>query len=98
MIEFMGTKGTLYIDRGRYEVHPDPHQDLTYREHVLGTEPRGADFFSNPNGEVLHLSNWIDCCRSRRTPNAPAEAGVSAASAAHLANKALREQNIAHWS
>lgn len=98
MIEFMGTKGTLYIDRGRYEVHPDPHQDLQSRERILGTEPRGADFFSNPNGELLHLSNWIDCCRSRKTPNAPAEAGVSAAAAAHLANIALREMKVAHWS
>lgn len=98
MIEFMGTKGTLYIDRGRYEVHPDPKQDLEYRELVLGTEPRGADFFSNPNGEVLHLSNWLECCRTRATPNAPAEAGVSAASAAHLANIALRESRVAHWT
>ena len=98
MIEFMGTKGTIYIDRGRYEVHPDPHQDLDDRELILGTEPRGADFFSNPNGELLHLSNWLECCRSRKTPNAPAEAGVSAASAAHLANIALREVKVARWS
>lgn len=98
MIEFMGTKGTIYIDRGRYEVHPDPHQDLKYRELILGTESRGADFFSNPNGEVLHLSNWLECCRTRKKPSAPAEAGVSAASAAHMANIALRESKVARWS
>jgi predicted dehydrogenase len=98
MIEFMGTKGTIYIDRGRYEVHPDPHQDLEYSELILGSEDRGADFFSNPNGEVLHLANWIECCRTRQRPNAPAEAGVSAASAAHLANRSLRERQIAEWS
>lgn len=98
MIEFMGSKGTIYIDRGRYEVHPDPHQHLEYRELVLGTEPRGADFFENPNGEVLHLANWIECCRSRETPAAPAEAGVSAASAAHLANGSLRSGEMARWS
>lgn len=97
MIEFMGTKGTIYIDRGRYEVHPDPHQDLESSELVLGTEPRGADFFANPNGEVLHLENWVACCRSRETPAAPAEAGVSAAAAAHLANRSLRTGEVATW-
>ncbi len=97
MIEFMGTKGTIYIDRGRYEVHPDPHQPLEYSEMILGSEDRGADFFSNPNGEVLHLANWLECCRSREMPNAPAEAGVSGAAAAHLANRSLREEQIATW-
>jgi predicted dehydrogenase len=97
MIEFMGTKGTIYIDRGRYEVHPDPHQDLQYSELVLGPEPRGADFFSNPNGEVLHLANWVECCRTRQKPNAPAEAGVGAAAAAHLANASLRSGRMANW-
>ncbi|MGE0377996.1 MAG: Gfo/Idh/MocA family protein [Planctomycetaceae bacterium] len=95
MIEFMGSKGTIYIDRGRYEVHPDPHQDLKPSELVLGKESRGADFFSNPNGERLHLGNWVECCRTRRRPNAPAEAGVTAAAAAHLANQSLRAGQVA---
>ncbi len=90
MIEFMGTKGTIYIDRGRYEVHPDPHQDVEPSEWILGTEPRGADFFDNPNGTRLHLANWVECCRTRNKPHAPAEAGVTAAAAAHLANRSLR--------
>ncbi|MCA9076009.1 MAG: Gfo/Idh/MocA family oxidoreductase [Planctomycetaceae bacterium] len=95
MIEFMGTKGTIYIDRGRYEVHPDPHQDLEASELVLGTEPRGADFFANPNGTRLHLANWLECCRTRKTPNAPVEVGVTAAAAAHLANQSLRTGKMA---
>jgi predicted dehydrogenase len=97
MVEFMGSKGTIYVDRGRYEVHPDPHQDLAASEWVLGTEPRGADFFANPNGEVLHLANWVECCRTRKVPNAPVEAGVSAAAAAHLANRSLRTGEFAAW-
>ncbi len=96
MIEFMGTKGTIYIDRGRYEVHPDPHQDLEASELVLGTEPRGADFFANPNGTRLHLANWLECCRTRHKPNAPVEAGVTAAAAAHLANESLRSGQMAY--
>ncbi len=99
MIEFMGTEGTVYIDRGRYEVHPELRKTtpLEYSEWVLGSGPRGADFYDNPNGELLHLQHWIDSIRTRARPNAPAEAGVSSASAAHLANLALRTRQTALW-
>ena len=97
MLEFMGSEGTLYLDRGRYEVHPERNKKLAASELVLGTGPRGADFYNAPDGELLHLVNWVECVRSRKTPNAPAEAGVSAASAAHLANLALRGGQTANW-
>ena len=107
MLEFMGSDGTLYLDRGRYELHPerkrgnygvppDPPK-FEYSEWVLGSGPRGADFYDKPNGELLHLANWIECVRSRKKPVAPAEAGVSSASAAHLANRALRSGQVAKW-
>jgi len=104
MVEFMGTDGTLYIDRGRYELHPERRKafgapaepaKFDYTEHVLGDGPRGADFYSNPNGELHHLRRWIEAIRSRKKPNAPAEAGVIAASAAHLANRSLRTGQVA---
>ena len=64
---------------------------------VLGTGPRGKDFYDKPDGELLHLTNWVECVRSRKTPAAPVEAGVSAAAAAHLANQALRTGQTATW-
>jgi predicted dehydrogenase len=97
MCEFMGSEATLYIDRGRYEIHPERRSKLKPSELVLGEGPRGADFYNQPDGELLHLANWIECIRSRQTPACPAEAGVSAASAAHLANLALRSGEVAHW-
>jgi predicted dehydrogenase len=97
MVEFMGSEGTLYIDRGRYEIHPDRNKKLKPSELILGDGPRGADFYNLPDGETLHLANWIECIRSRKKPNAPAEAGVSAASAAHMANLALRSGTVANW-
>ncbi|HEY5310890.1 MAG TPA: Gfo/Idh/MocA family oxidoreductase [Pirellulales bacterium] len=98
MLEFMGSEGTLYLDRGRYELIPERRSKLKYREHVLGSQPRGSDFFDQPDGELLHLSNWIECVRSRKQPNAPVEAGVSAVSGAHLGNRAYRTGQVAHWS
>ena len=107
MLEFMTPEATLYLDRGRMEIIPERKSDAANRnpatpavaasELILGSGPKGADFYDQPDGEVLHLSNWLECIRSRKTPNAPAEAGVSAASAAHLGNIAYRENRIARW-
>ncbi|HBY59808.1 MAG TPA: gfo/Idh/MocA family oxidoreductase [Solibacterales bacterium] len=108
MIELMGTDGTLYLDRGRYELHPEPKRatynaparapKFPYSEWILGAGPKGADFYENPNGELLHLTNWMECIRSRKTPAAPVEAGVRSAAAAHLANRALRGGEVARWA
>ncbi len=99
MVEFMGTEGTLYIDRGRYEVIPDRDKKQPKPSSlVLGSDPRkGLDFYDKPDGELLHLLNWVECIRNRKKPTAPAEAGVSSASAAHLANQSLRSGTIANW-
>jgi hypothetical protein len=69
-------------------------------ELILSTNPafRGADFYDKPDGEMLHILNWVECVRSRKQPNAPAEAGVSAASAAHLGNIAFRQNKVAIWT
>jgi predicted dehydrogenase len=100
MIEFMGSEATLYLDRGRYEIYPErPRKETPSEEMVLGKREwgRGRDFYDQPDGELLHLTNWLDCVRDRKRPNAPVEAGVSAASAAHLANQALRAGQVAVW-
>jgi predicted dehydrogenase len=97
MLEFMGSEATLYLDRGRYEIHPERKKKIQAEELILGTGPRGADFYDKPDGETLHLLNWVECVRSRKTPHAPAAAGVSAASAAHLGNLAFRTGQVAHW-
>ena len=96
MLEFMGDDGTLYLDRGRYEIIAEQNK-RSYEEWILGKGPKGLDFYDKPDGEIVHLSNWLDCIRSRKRPNAPAEAGVSAASAAHLGNIALRAGQVAYW-
>jgi len=39
-----------------------------------------------------HMKNWIDCIRSRGTPNAPAEVGYSSAIAVHMANLSYKKK------
>ncbi len=98
MCEFMGTEGTLYIDRGRYEIIPDRGKKKPEPSSlILGTGEKGLDFYDKPNGELLHLTNWVESVRTRKKPACPAEAGVSAASAAHLANQSVRSGEAAKW-
>jgi predicted dehydrogenase len=97
MLEFMGTDATLYLDRGCWQLYPERNKG-EYQEEIFGSnKKRGQDFYDKPDGELLHLTNWVECIKSRKTPTAPAEAGVSGAAAAHLANQALRSGQVAVW-
>jgi hypothetical protein len=95
----MGTEASIYVDRGRFELIPERNKKVEPMKEVLGKNPDypGADFYDEPDGELLHLTNWVECVRSRKTPAAPAEAGVAGAAAAHLANLALRGNGVAVW-
>jgi predicted dehydrogenase len=97
MITFMGSEATLYIDRGRFELIPEPRFKQQPQEMILGTGPRGRDFYDRPDGELLHLQNWVDAIRNNRQPSAPIDAGVNAAAAAHLGNEAYRQNRVAVW-
>ena len=107
MLEFMGTDATLYLDRGRMAVFPEKKRDehnqnarlpsVPAMEWVLGDGPPGADHYLQPDAEGLHLSNWLECVRSRQKPAAPVEAALSADAAAHLGNIAYRQNKVARW-
>jgi predicted dehydrogenase len=99
-IVFMGTEANCYIDRGAYVITPELRSKTAKAsELILSTEPkhRGADFYDKPDGELLHLTNWVESIKSRKPPTAPAEGGVGSASAAHLANMAMRNGGTAVW-
>lgn len=53
---------------------------------------------SNTGGDSLtsaHMRNWMECIRSRKTPNAPVEAGYSHSIANIMTNAAVRTGNKA---
>jgi predicted dehydrogenase len=55
---------------------------------------------NRPNGVAIkgdspsqnHIANWIDCMRSRKTPNAPVELGYRTAVVAHMSNLSYRHK------
>jgi predicted dehydrogenase len=74
---------------------------------VNGEEGESIRFYpekvNRPHGSALrgttkdqdHMGNWIDCVRTRKTPNAPVEIGYQSAIAVHMANLAYhRRQRI----
>jgi predicted dehydrogenase len=66
-------------------------------EEVVGYFPEKAN---RPNGTPLtgnssdqnHMANWIDCIRTRKTPDASVDIGYRSAIAVHMANLAYREK------
>jgi predicted dehydrogenase len=98
MLEFMGTKATLYLDRGHCEVHPERVTGGEVRDYSPGKSHRGADFDKNVDGGLNHMQDFFNCVRSRGRPVAPAEAGVAAVTGAHLGNLAYRSGGMAQWS
>ncbi len=105
-LEFHGTKGTLSIGRGGYEVIPDMKSDPTNLIPVFRGHPGGGPARSqakpepwveavkepgDPNEQFdLHVRNFLDCIRSRQRPIADVEDGHQTAIACHLANISLR--------
>lgn len=93
-VTFHGTKGTLVIGEPifaegetGYRIYREPWRDVPNRtpihksEEGLPTEP--------------HITNWLDCLRSRKEPNAPVEVGHTSSAACHIAIAAYRNGAVA---
>lgn len=92
-LEFRGVESTMKIDRRRLAVY---RNDAPY---VAGTHAPEPEIYvrSGADGTIAHLQNWVDCMRSRKTPNADIRTGHIAARTSHLGNLALREQRRVSW-
>jgi predicted dehydrogenase len=93
-LEFRGDRGTLKIDRAHLAFYRD---DAAYAPGTLAPEPDIA-VRSSGDGTLTHLQNWLDCIRSRKTPNAHIRVAHQAARTAHLANAALRAGRPVRWN
>jgi len=93
-LEFRGELGTLKIDRERLAFYRDSAE---YARGSLTPEPE-IFIRSSGDGSVPHLQNWIDCIRSRKTPNANIRVAHQAARTAHIANAALRAGRAVRWN
>ncbi|HZU26275.1 MAG TPA: Gfo/Idh/MocA family oxidoreductase [Bryobacteraceae bacterium] len=83
---FRGPKAMMRLWRGGYLVYDEVPR---YTESPNSSSPV-LEAKSTHDGALDHMRNFLDCVRSRNTPNAAVETGVAAARAGHVANFALR--------
>ena len=89
-IMFHGTRGKLFVSRNRYRSEPAdlvPPPDAKEQ----------AVWEGDGNVARPHLENWLDCIRTRATPNAPIEVGHRSATVCHLANIAREITSPMTW-
>jgi predicted dehydrogenase len=109
-IVFHGTKGTLYLVGGGYEVVPDllTPNEFPARTPITRTEDRkwrdGSKAEIEPakksggkDGTPLHARNFLDCVKSRKPCNCDIEVGHRDTSATLIGNIAHRTRSLLEW-
>jgi predicted dehydrogenase len=86
---FLGSEGTVEHVAGATDMVTGKSDELTRYFPEPVNRSNGSPFTSN-SPDQNHMANWIDCIRSRKTPNASVELGYRTAVAAHMANLAHR--------
>lgn len=107
-MEIRGTKGTLYMNWGGYEVVPDPVSGMDYpalsplnrpegewrNAHKAMMEPRKVQ---EDDATPQHARNFLDCVRSRKACNCDIETGHRSTVATLIADIALKTQTHLKW-
>ncbi len=92
-IEFRGTQATLKIDREHLAVYPEGVRNVP-----AWNMPEPEIFIrSEDDGTSDHVRNFLECMRSRKTPNASIQAGFEAARTSWIGNVALRRGTKIGW-
>lgn len=87
----LGSDGTIeYVAGSNDMVSGKSEEQIHYYPEDVN-RPNGAAIKGEASSQN-HIANWIDCMRSRKTPNAPVELGYRSAVAIHMANISYRHQ------
>lgn len=84
-VEFVGDRGIIVADRSEWQLIPAANRDQ------LGQEELTAQKHKRPDAKQdAHAQNFVECIKTRETPNCPPEIGGNVAKYAHLGNIAAR--------
>jgi predicted dehydrogenase len=92
-IEFRGSEATLKIDRERLAVYPEGARPVPG---TLTPEPEIL-VRSERDGTIDNVNNFIDCVRTRKTPNANIHIGFEAARTSWIGNASLKRGRKVVW-
>jgi predicted dehydrogenase len=87
----LGSDGTIEHVAGANDMVTGRSRETIRYYPEKANRPQGAALTGENKG-VNHMGNWIDCIRSRKTPNASVEIGYRSAIAAHMANLSYRRK------
>jgi len=90
-ITIRGTEGMLRVERDGYAFYPEPEG---YTESLELPLPSRQVRVARNDGTKDHLQNFLDCVRSRKTPNAPVFVGINAARPGQMGNISCRENRV----
>ena len=94
MVEFRGTIGTLYYQGARFEVVPEFGGQFHDREKRMEPVEVKGDV-NDPTSQ--HIRNFLDCVKSRETPNCSIEEGHKSTTVALLGNISLEVGERIEW-
>ena len=108
-MEIRGTKGTLYIHSGRWEVVPERHAEIAVPartpvdrnvERAWGASRKPAMQPASGKGSndtAFHARNFLDCVKSRAKCNCDVLTGHLSTVATQIANISLRTKSYLEW-
>jgi predicted dehydrogenase len=92
-IEFHGTEGTMFLDRGGFQVYPEKRH--VEKKQVERTAAMQMDEVNDSHFD--HVRNFLDCVKSRKRPISDIEIGHRSTSACLLGNVAYRSKERIVW-
>jgi predicted dehydrogenase len=106
-IEFHGTDATMFLDRDGFEVFPEPMVEGDYREvhrpapgqteaRELGRAP-SMKMERVDDGLLVHVGNFLECMRTRKSPQTDIVYGQRSTTCCLLGNVALRTKEHLEW-
>jgi len=88
---FLGSDGTIEHVAGANDMVRDNSGESTRYFPEKVNRAQGAALIGK-SADQNHMANWVECMRSRKTPNASVDLGYRSAIAAHMANLAYRRK------
>lgn len=86
---FLGSDGTIEHVAGATDMITGRSEEFTRYLPEKVNRRNGVELKSE-TPDQNHMANWIECIRSRKTPNASVDIGYKSAIAVHMANLAYR--------
>jgi predicted dehydrogenase len=97
-IEFYGTDGTMFVDRGGFQVFPETGfrrvEGLSLEHGARAAEMKMDQV---DDGLANHVANMLECMKTRKLPQSDIEFGHRSTSACLLGNVALRSNEWLEW-